>query len=239
MSVMKTFHQNGNQGIWGQLWLCCEHLIWPQGNRLHLLGFSLSPVKNSKSPRGSLNVPAGKFKTGLPDHESSSSSTLSYLKRLIMNGGDRSGVKFGRPTLFGLQAVNQMRISSSILTHVLVSHHLHQHPQQLFKRPSSELINKSQKAFPKRERTLSTWQVETEARQLKLPSVVTDSFSDPETVTSLWPTHLQDTVVERGIRIRPLQFKQSMILIYLYKFQMLPLDIGAHWGGWRLAHKAC
>lgn len=77
----------------------------------------------------------------------------SYLKRLIMNGGDRSGVRFGRPTLSGLQAVNQMRISSSTLTHVSVSHHLHQHPLQLFKRPSSELINKSQKVFPKRERT--------------------------------------------------------------------------------------
>lgn len=153
MSVMKTFHQIGNQDIWVQLCLCYEHLIRPLGNHLRLLGFSLSSVKNSKSPRGSSNVPAGKFKTGLPNHESSSSSTLSYLKRLIMNGGDRSGVKFGRPALFGLQAINQMRISSSTLTHVSVSHHLHQHPQQLFKKPSSEIINKSQKVFPKRERT--------------------------------------------------------------------------------------
>ena len=62
-----------------------------------------------------------------------------------MNRGDRSGVKYGWPTPFGLQAINQVRIFASTLTHVPVSNHLHQHPQQLSKRPSQGLMTRSQR----------------------------------------------------------------------------------------------
>lgn len=150
-----------------------------------------------------------------------------------MNRGDRSGVKYGRPILSGLPTVNQTSFFAFTLIHVSVSDSLHQYPQQLVKRPSSELINRTQKVSPKRERTqkYKVYQDRSEATDVL---AVTDSFYDPESITSLWLTHLSDTVVEGGrVRIRPFQLKQSTILISVYEFPMLVLDTGVCRGVWR------